>query len=92
MKRVIDMSKYHLDSIKTFKYITEPNAYIYRPIVRFLYNKHMSLEHYKTTIQEIHQMLLENEVVDENYTIANLQESLDRLEEWEVIKADQEKL
>lgn len=36
----------------------------------------MSLEHYKTTIQEIQPMLPENEVVDENYTIANLHEPI----------------
>ena len=85
------MVNYHLDSIKTFKYVTEPNSYIYRPIVRYLYHKHMGFEYYRTTISDIHKMLLENEVIEEGYLETNLQESLNRLEEWEVITSRQEK-
>lgn len=84
------MEKYQLEPIKAFKYVTEPNSYIYRPIVRFLYNKRMGFELYNTTIGDIYRLLAENNIIDENYSEFNLQESLGRLEEWEVIKSRQE--
>ncbi len=85
------MNGYQLDSIKAFKYVTEPNSYIYRPIVRYLYNKHMGFEHYSTTIGDVQEMLLKNNIEEQTYLDSNLQELLNRLEEWEVIKSKQEK-
>lgn len=85
------MNKYHLDSVVALKYATEPNSYIYRPIVRYLYNKHMGFEHYNTTLSDVFRMLKENEVVNDEYTETNLQEALNQLETWEVIKSRQEK-
>ena len=85
------MDKYNFDSENVFKYITEPNAPIYRAIMRLLYEKHMSLEHHSTTQSDIYLVLREHNVVDASYTEAHLQESLKRLEEWEAIISDKAK-
>ncbi|WP_339254326.1 TIGR02677 family protein [Sporosarcina sp. FSL W8-0480] len=82
------MNKYEFDSVYVFKYISEPNSYIYRPIMRFLYEKHMGLEHHSVMADEIYQMLLENGIVDDDFTELDLQDSLSQLEKWENIASD----
>jgi uncharacterized protein (TIGR02677 family) len=84
------MNKYHLDPVKAFKYVTEPNAPIYRAIMRFLHEQHIRLKHYTMTAEHIYQMLKENEIIDETkHTYSHLQEWLNSLETWEAIQSRQ---
>lgn len=85
------MENYHLETMDTFKYITEKNAYIYRPIVRYMYNKHIRLDHNGVSIQEIYKFLKSEQILSESFTEIEVQEWMNRLEIWEVVYSQQEK-
>jgi uncharacterized protein (TIGR02677 family) len=85
------MKKYNFDVIKVFKYVTEPKAYIYRAIMRYLYDKHIRFETYTATFSDIYSMLLENEVINEDYNESNIHEAIRSLETWEAIHSRKDK-
>ncbi|MFF2755593.1 TIGR02677 family protein [Psychrobacillus sp. NPDC058041] len=83
------MENYQFDVVKSFKYLTEPNAYIYRAIMKFLYDKHRQFETFGATLKDIHQMLLAYKVVAEDFSLSRVEESMKALENWEAIRSHQ---
>lgn len=83
------MENYQFDVVKSFKYITVPNAPIYRAIMRFLYDKHRQFETFGVTLKDVHQMLLTHKVVEEDFPLSKVEESMKALENWEAVRSHQ---
>ncbi|WP_171777940.1 TIGR02677 family protein [Priestia megaterium] len=82
--------KYQLDTVSILKYATTEKAYIYRPIIRFLYEQYESFNHFSKP-KEILEFLRENSIIDESYQESELYDDLKRLENWECIISRQDK-
>ncbi|MFF2533773.1 TIGR02677 family protein [Brevibacillus sp. NPDC058079] len=76
--------------IEAFEYLNTQKSELYRPLMRHLYEKQMSIQYFNTSLEQLYDWLKEEKYVDEEFTKSELEEALRSLERWGNVKVKQD--